>query len=81
VRGKAQGAVELVQALVQASCRVNGAADALALHEKRGPFAQQAASLVDSLFFRRVKLKPTAAAHDAASGGGGASLLSWWLCG
>lgn len=78
VRGKAQGMIELFQALVKASSRVNAAADALALHKEGGPFAQQAAGLVDPLFFRRVKLKPTAAAH-AAAGGGGASLLSSWL--
>lgn len=82
VRGKAQGAVELLQALVQASGRVNGAADALALHEERGPLTEQAASLVDALFFRRVELKPTAAAHAAAGGGAAAgSLLLSWLCG
>ena len=80
MRGKVQGVVELVQALVEALSRVN-AADALALHKKGGPFAKQAAGLVDPLFFRRVKLKPTAAAHAAAGGGGGALLLSSWLCG
>ena len=80
MRGKVQGVVELVQALVEASSRVN-AADALALHKEGGPFAKQAAGLVDPLFFRRVKLKSTAAAHAAAGGGGGASLLSSWLCG
>ena len=81
MRGKAQGVVELAQTLVEASSGVDAAADALALHKEGGPFAQQAAGLVDPFFFRRVKLKPTAAAHAAAGGGGGASLLSSWLCG
>lgn len=80
VRGKTQGAVELVQALVEASCRVNAAHGALALHKEGGPLAKETASLVDPLFFGRVKLKPTAAAHAAAGAGGGASLLSSSLC-
>lgn len=80
VRGEAQSMVELVQALVEASRRVTGrAGGGVRLHKEGGPFAQQAAGLVDPLFFRRVKLKATAAAH-AAAGGGDASLSSWlWV--
>ena len=80
MRGKAQGAVELVQALVEASRRVTAAHGALALHKEGGSFAKETASLVDPLFLCGVKLKPTAAAHAAAGAGGGASLLSSWLC-